>query len=522
MKRTLILGFLFILLPLSLGATSFSDLAREEFEKGPRALVPFPRSPFAPGVKGEEEVDLGTLLVEGIVWGDDIKMALLSGKVVQEGDLLGKYEVKKIERDRISLVQRDVVYPLLLQNYVPPPPDRKKGAGYQVEFRNAGLKDAIRLLAMADRLNIIAPENLSGEVTVSLYQIKLMQAIRSILRVNGYEYAVESDIIRIGKPEDFAGGTDLMTTTFSLRYATATDLVASVRPLLSDRGQVIADARTNTLTVKDRDPIIASIHSLLREIDRKDRQVRIEARIIDATRDFSRSLGVRWGVAGTKGNTTVSGTQDVATSKDTDKPFNVNLGAEGATSGVTFLVGKIGGWFDIEGQLTAAEQKGDISILSKPTVSTLNNMPAKIRSGTKIYVKSTSTISLGTTAGSAGGDTSGLQEIDTGIELTVTPQITVDNTVKLKIDATQSEADFSRTVDGIPAVVDSTASTTVLLEDGSTAIIGGLYRVRSSIQKRGVPGFNRIPVIGYLFQNKSKTKTDTELMIFITPKIVSF
>ncbi|MBI2982312.1 MAG: hypothetical protein HYY44_08530, partial [Deltaproteobacteria bacterium] len=366
------------------------------------------------------------------------------------------------------------------------------------------------------------PETLVGEVTVSLYQIKLMQAIRSILRVNGYEYAVESDIIRVGKPDDFAGGTDLMTNTFSLRYATATDLVASVKLLLSDRGQVIADARTNTLTVKDRDPIIASIHTLIREIDRKDRQVRIEARIVDATRDFSRSLGIRWGIAGTKGNVTVSGTEDVGKSKDNDKPLGVNMGADGATSGVQFLISKIGGIVDIEGQLTAAEQKGDISILSKPSVSTLNNMPAKIRSGTKIYVKSTSSISLGTTAGSAGGDTSGLQEIDTGIELTVTPQITVDNTIKLKIDATQSEADFSRTVDGIPAVVDSTASTTVILEDGSTAVIGGLYRVRSSIQRKGVPGFNKIPILGYLFQNKSKTKTDTELMIFITPKLVSF
>jgi type IV pilus assembly protein PilQ len=150
-------------------------------------------------------------------------------------------------------------------------------------------------------------------------------------------------------------------------------------------------------------------------------------------------------------------------------------------------------------------------------------MPAKIRSGTKIYVKSTSTISLGTPAGTqAGGEGAGLQQIDTGIELTVTPQITVDNTIKLRIDASQSEADFSRTVDGIPAVVDSTASTTVLLEDGSTTVIGGLYRVRSSKQKRGVPGFQRLPLVGNLFKHQAKTKTDTELMIFITPTIVRF
>lgn len=500
-------------------ATSYSDLAEEEFEKGPAALAPLPRSPFLPGAKGTEEVDLATTFVQGIVWGKDRKMALLSGRIVRPDDRLGRYHIQEIEPDRVTLSYGEVLYPLRLPNYVPP--IGKKG-GYQVEFQGASLRDALQLLAKAAAFNLIVPEDLSGQVTVSFHGIGIMEALRSILRVNGYEYAMESGIIRVGKPDAFVGGTDLLTETFRLEYATAKDLMTTVKPLLSDRGQVIADERTNTLTVKDRDPIVSTVRSLVGTVDRKDHQVQIEARIVDATRDFSRSLGIRWGLNGTRGNVTLSGSEEAGLSSATDNPLNVNLGAESPTSGIGFIIGQITGAMDLEAQLTAAEQHGEVKILSKPTVVTLNNAPAKIRSGTKIYVKSTSSINIGTSGAAAAGGTAALQEIDTGIELTVTPQISVGELIKLKIEASQSEADFSRTVDGIPAVVDSTASTTVLLENGSTTVIGGLYRVRTSKTKRGVPGLQNVPIVGLLFQSRSKTKTDTELMIFITPKIIKF
>jgi type IV pilus assembly protein PilQ len=498
-------------------ASPYSDLAREEFDKGPSALSPLPRSPFQPGMKGVGKVDLAALVVEGIVWGDDVKMALLSGRVVREGEKLGRYHVKKVVGDSVVLSYGDTAYPLRLQNYVTP--EKRNSKRYHVEFQNCSLRGALQLLSRAANLNLISPEGLVGQVSVSLRNIELIQAIRSILRVNGYEYAVESGIIRVGRPDDFTGGTDLMTASFRLKYATSKDLMDTIKPLLSERGQVIADERTNTLMVKDRDAIVATIRDLLNTIDRKDRQVRIEARIVDATKDFSRSLGIRWGLSGTKGQVTLSGTQDVGLNADTSNPLNVNLGADNPTSGIGLILGRVAG-LSVESQLSAAEQNGQVKILSQPTVTTLNNMAAKIRSGTKIYVKSTSSINVGTSGGDASGESASLQEIDTGIELTVTPQISVDNFIKMKIDASQSEADFSRTVDGIPAVIDSTASTTVILQDGSTTVIGGLYRMRTSNQKRGVPGLQRIPVMGYLFKQKTKTKTNTELMIFITPKIV--
>lgn len=502
------------------GAVPLSDLGREEFERGPASLSPTPRSPFVPTYRPSEDVDVNTLLVQGILYGRNVRMVLLSGMIIREGEKIGKYKVDEVRPETVVLSQESSLYQLKLENYVAPAAsDRKEG--FSVEFRNAPLRDALRLLAKGAGLNLLMPEDLGGRVTLSFHAIRLLEALQSVLRVNGYEYAMEAGIVRVGKPEAFAGGADLRTENFHLKYATAKDLVDKVKTLLSDRGSVIADERTNTLTVKDRDVLVSNIASLVSQIDRQDQQVQIEARIVDASKNFSRALGIQWGLAGQKENVQVTGTAAVGASADTTNPLNVNLGASGPTSGIGLIVGQIAGALNLEGQLTAAEEKGEVHILSKPTVTTLDNMPAKIRSGTKIYVKSTSSINVGTSGGaSASAGTAGLQEIDTGITLTVTPQISVDNYIRMKIEAVESEADFSRTVDGIPSVIDNTASTTVLVRDGETAVIGGLYRVKTSKTKKGVPGLQNIPVMGMLFQSRSRTKTDTELMIFITPKIV--
>lgn len=524
MKTLVLLILAFVLLSLlghrSGEAVPLSDLAEEQFEKGPSVLTSTPRSPFVPSYRAAEDVDVSTLQVQGIIDGKRLKMALLSGRVVREGEKLGRYTVDKMDPEGVVLSFESSLYRLKLENYVAPV-GKKKGGGFTVELRNAALRDALRFLAKASDLNLIMPEDLGGRVTLSFDDIELLEAIRSILRVNGYEYALEAGVLRVGRPDAFAGGTDLRTQSFRLKYATAKDLTEKVKLLLSDRGSVIADDRTNTLTVKDRDPIVQTIAGLMSQIDKRDLQVQIEARIVDASRNFSRSLGVRWGVSGQKDNVQVGGTQSAGTNPDTTNPLNVNLGATDPTSGLGLIIGRIAGALNIEAQLTAAEQKGDIEILAKPSVTTLNNIPAKIRSGTKIYVKSTSSINVGTGGGNAASAaTSGLQEIETGITLTVTPQISTDDYIKMRIEATQSEADFSRTVDGIPSVIDSNASTTVILRDGETTVIGGLSRQRTSREKRGVPGLQRIPVLGHLFQSKTRTRADSELIIFITPKIV--
>lgn len=524
MKRTVLMlglavGLGFLLRPPA-SAVPLSDLAEEQFEKGPSVLSPTPRSPFAPSYRLGDEVDVNALLVQGIIHGKPLRMALLSGRIVREGEKIGRYHVDRIGPEGIVLSFESNLYQLKLENYVPPIRKKAKG-GYTVEFRNASLRDALRFLAKGADLNLIMPEDLGGRVTLSFEEIELLEVIRSILRVNNFEYAMEAGVIRVGKPDAFAGGTDLRTQSFRLRYATAKDLVEKVKQLLSDRGSVIADDRTNTLTVKDRDPIVATIAGLISQIDKRDRQVQIEARIVDASRNFSRAIGIRWGLAAQKDNVQVGGSQSAGTSPDTTNPLNVNLGAANPTSAIGLIIGSLAGALNIEAQLTAAEQKGDIEILAKPSVTTLNNIPAKIRSGTKIYVKSTSSINIGTSGGlGSAAQTQGLQEIETGITLTVTPQISVDDYIKMKIEAMESEPDFSRTVDGIPAIIDNHAFTTVILKDGETTVIGGLSRQRTTKEKRGVPGLQSIPVFGNLFKSRTRTREDSELIIFITPRII--
>lgn len=498
---------------------SVSDIAKDHFEKGPAALTPLPRSPFVPAYQTGDDVDVATLLVQGLVYGKKFRMAMLSGRVVREGEKIGKYTVESIYPDRVLLTDQAVHQTLKVDNYVAPISGAET-EGYSIEFRNAALRDALRFLAKIANLNIILPEDLAGRVTLSFHEMDLMEALRSMLRVNGYEYAVEDGIIRVGKPEAFAGNTDLRTQNFRLKYATAKDLVDRMKPLLSDRGAVVADDRTNTLTVKDRDAVIESVGRTVNLVDRRDRQVLIEARIVDASRNFSRDIGIRWGMSGQKENVQFGGVAPVGGSGDTTNPLNVNLGAANPTSGIGLIIGSIAGALNLQTQLTMAEEKGDIEILAKPSVTTLNNMPAKIRSGTKIYVKSTSSINVGTSGAAASAGTQALQEIETGITLTVQPQISDDDFIKMKIDAVESEADFSRTVDGIPAVIDNYATTTVILRDGETTVIGGLSKQRKSKIKRGVPGLYQVPVLGHLFQSKSKQQSDSELLIFITPRLV--
>ena len=508
----------FSLFPLVVWGVPYSDLARDDFEKGPSVLSSEARNPFAATRQGES-IQPATLRVQGIVLSKNLRLGLLSGWKVREGDPLGPYLVKEIAEDHVDLVLGEQVYNLRVDNYLQPVPAKK--VGNVVAFYEASLRDALGLLAKAAGLNVILPNVMPGAVSVNFRGTDLVEAMESIVQANGYHYIVDNGIYRIGKSESFAAGSDLKTRMFKLEYATAKDLADRIKKIMSDKGNVMADERSNVLTVRDYEPIVQNIEKLVAMVDQKDLQVHLEGRIVDATTSFSRSMGIQWSISDSPGGRfQTSGTSEVGRNSDTNNPFNVNLGAASPSSGVGMILGRLAGGLRIEAKLSAAEQKGDIKIISRPSVTTVNNLPAKIRSGAKIYVKSTSTISVGTASGTGGGEQSGLQEIDTGIELTVTPQISSDDLIRLKIDAKESEPDFSKTVDGIPSVLDNSASTTVLLVDEETVVIGGLYKVSENKQRRSVPGFSRVPLLGHLFKTKSKTKDDRELLIFITPKVI--
>lgn len=398
---------------------------------------------------------------------------------------------------------------------------------YSVEFRNADLKDALRFLAKVSNVNIIIPEDVNGIVSTSFESTSLKDAINSIVKANGLDYAIENGIWRVGKSDQFTtAGEDLKTETFRLKYASAKDLPDKVKSLLTNRGSVLADERTNSIVVRERPANIENVRRFLEDIDIRDAQVLIEAKIVEANRDFSRSLGIQWAVTSTGTSAQVQGLQAVGTA-DSGNNLIQNLpspstpSSAGATSGVGLLIGQLAGGTSIDVQISAAEQSGNLTIISEPQIVTSNGVTAKIRSGETIYIKTTGDITVGqvgtqgTTAGS-----SGLQEVQTGIELNVTPQISVDNYIKLNIATTTSQLDFTRTVDGIPVIIDSDASTSVVIKDGETTIIGGLSKLTGTKTKRDVPGLSRIPILGNLFKSRARYKQNKDLMIFIKPTIV--
>lgn len=492
---------------------SLSDFVIEGFE--PTKDTTGARNPFMP-TPAEETMDASLLSFDGVVVGAGKKVALISGKIVEEGHSVGNFIVKEISPGSATLQSPEGETRLTMSSYVVG--SRQEGSLYEIVFQGADLRDALQLIATAGGFNIIVPDNQAGRVSLIFHQTALREAMGSILRVNGLEFAEEGDIVRVGPLETFAAGAYYVTENFRLRYATAKDLVSSIKDHLSEKGTVTADNRTNTLIVRDSQATIDTLRPLVGKLDRQDTQVRIEAKIVDVTRTFSRSLGIQWGFLKDTGQVQGFGASAAGNISGTSTAANVSLPATNPTSGLGMIVGNLFNGTDLNAQITAAEEKGDVHIISQPSISTVNNTPAKIRSGLKIYVKNTSsTIAVGGTASSSDND---LEEIDTGIQLTVTPQITSDNTIKLKIDAVESEADFTRTVDGIPSVIDNTASTTVLVGDGQTTVIGGMMKIKKTNSKSGVPFVNNIPILGWFFSSKSREKTDNELLVFITPHII--
>ncbi|MBI4126911.1 MAG: secretin and TonB N-terminal domain-containing protein, partial [Deltaproteobacteria bacterium] len=363
---------------------------------------------------------------------------------------------------------------------------------FDIRFEQTPLRDALEFLAAVADENIIVPEGVEGSVTTNFHDVTIEDAIHAVIKVNGLDYTVEGSVIRLGKGDDFKDtGENLRTQIVQLNYAIAKDMVKPVASLLSSRGAVFADDRTNSLIIRDLPANLDNAARYLGQVDVRDAQVLIEAKILEATRSFSRSLGIQWGVNKTTGDVRVQGVEGVGLA-DSDRTLNVDLPATSPSSGLTLLLGQFSGT-NIDVQLTAAEDRGDVYVISDPNIVTSNGMPAKIRSGTTLLINASGNINIGAEGGGATSGGAGLQQIETGIELKVTPYISIDHFVKMDIEATTSTPDFTRAIEGIPVITDNEAKTTVLVKDGETTIIGGLSRLSNNVSETRVPGFSRIP-----------------------------
>jgi type IV pilus assembly protein PilQ len=416
-------------------------------------------------------------------------------------------------------------------------PPRYTGNPVSLDFQGADLRAVLRTFSEISGLNLVIDPTIQGTVDVALRDVPWDQALDIILRANKLGYVVDGTIVRVAPlavladeesqrrklSEEQALAGELNVLTRSLNYSKAADLRELLtNTVLSQRGSIQFDARTNTIIIHDLADRLERASELIRTLDRPEPQVEIEARIVQTTREFARRLGVQWGFNGTAstalGNTfgtgfpnqgAIGGRTGVAQGPTGGDAVSnaVNLGIPGASSAVGLALGSINGAFNLDVALSAVERSGQGRILSTPKVSTQNNIEAEITQGIQIPIQTVA------------NNTVTVSFRDAALTLRVTPQITAANTVIMRIAMENSAPDFSRAVNGIPPIDTQRALTQVLVSSGETTVIGGNDVSREQTSQDRTPALYRLPLLGWLFKRDEFTDESRELLIFITPKV---
>jgi type IV pilus assembly protein PilQ len=434
----------------------------------------------------------------------------------------------------------------------PPAPIAQQSAGAQgerkysgtpvsLDFSGVDLRAVLRTFAEISGLNIVIDPRVNGTVDVALKDVPWDQALDIILRSNGLSYSVDGTIVRIApidaleaeqkKISDLekakAEAGQITTITQQLSYAKGDAIVALLKAasILSNRGQAFVDERTNTLIVTDLAERLNGVGDLISKLDRPQPQVEIEARIVQTNKNYARALGVQWGFNGrvdpALGNTTnltfpnngslggrTGGSVGVTGSPGGTQPAAVNLPVTGATSAVGLALGSINGAFNLDAALSALETSGNGRLLSTPRVTTQNNVAAEMTQGIQIPIQTVS------------NNTVTVSFKDAALQLKVTPQISASNTVIMNIFLENSSPDFSRAVNNIPPINTQRAVTQVLVNDGQTTVIGGIYTSQEQAATDRTPGLGQVPLLKWLFKRDTLNEQNTELLVFITPRII--
>lgn len=420
------------------------------------------------------------------------------------------------------------------------PEEKYTGEILSLKFKDADLRDVILYLGEFAGLNVVFDPEVRGTVTVDLKDVPWDQALDIILKINKMGKTLEGNILRIApisvltreeeeqrrlaETKEMAG--PILVKTFTLSYSKASEVQSLLQNKLSDRGEIIVDGRTNTLIVSDVKERIDLIEKLISVFDTATPQVSIEARIVEATSNFVRNLGIQWGFRGIAdpfyGNQTslefphkilVDGAmipQGIVT-KGIGGPlggYAVNLPAPAFNTAMGLSFANILDTFRLDMAISALETSGEGRIISAPKVTTQNNQEAEILQGRQIPVQTVANFTVTT------------RYVNAALELKATPQITAEGTIIMYIEIRNNAADFANLVNGIPPIITQSAKTTVMVPDGGTTVIGGIYRTEDSITRERVPFLHKIPILGSLFKSFARTKQNRELLIFITPRII--
>ena len=406
------------------------------------------------------------------------------------------------------------------------------GETISLDVQEADLHDVLRLIADVVGVNIIAGADVQGNVTTRLDNVSWDEALDAVLSINGMGHERSGSVIRVAPLELFTKEREarlreqeaqrqirpIVTQVLTINYANAAALQPNLEKLLSDRGSLAVDTRTNTIIVSDTQAAISTITDLVATLDRATPQIMIESRIVESSRNFLRELGVQLaGRAEEKTSASFPSAvsifgggsregSDVPGNFILDLPAQVGTGA-GGSLGISFA--SVGGSF-LDVHLSALEASGRGKVISRPRIATLDNTEALIQSGRRIPFE--------TTSANQGTQT---QFADASISLRVTPHVTPHGFINMKIVASRNAADFTNTSrDGVPTIITREATTEMLVRDGDTVVIGGLYTRDMSTSQNGVPFLSKIPGLGWLFRKTHNRDTTDELLFFITPRII--
>lgn len=424
------------------------------------------------------------------------------------------------------------------------------GRRIDLDLKDADIHNVLRLLADVGRVNIVTADEVTGSVTIRMRNVPWDQALDVVLQAKGLGQVRSGNMIRVApqaqleKERDMAIArrkqelqlAPLETRLIPVSYADAKDIQERAKDLLSERGTIAVDERTNVMIVRDVNGNLNQIEELTRSLDTQTPQVLVEARIVEATSRYLRDVGIQWGgdaiFSGATGNPTglafpnkvglVGGASDTNTPTAGLSPFSntvqnpnfaVNLPAtvgtgSGGALGLNF--GSIDNTVNLAVRLSAAESSGMLRILSSPRILTLDNHEARIAQGTLIPFSQISAQGVQTT----------FQEAK--LQLLVRPHVTADGSISMHVKINRDEPDFNQTsARGDPTILKREAETHLLVMDGHTAVIGGIFTRNTGRNLDQIPFFGDIPLIGILFQRRRASDTRGELVIFLTPRIVN-
>jgi type IV pilus assembly protein PilQ len=416
---------------------------------------------------------------------------------------------------------------------------RGEGTRMSITLQDADIHTVFGLISEVGEVNIVASDEVQGKITVRIKDTPWDEALGAILQAKGLGAQRYGNILRVAPIEKIKAeqqsaleakkaGTelaDLQVYVAPMNYASAASAKEQVSTLLSERGALQVDERGNQLIIKDLEERVAQIRELVKALDKPNREVDIEARFVEASSSFTRSLGIQWGsevnASGAtgyptgaffpsdvrvNGGTNALGQQAFYT-EGADNLL-VDLGASGAAGSVALALGSIPGLIDLNARLSALQSEGVGRVISNPHVRTLDNKTATVSQGARIPFVSVS----------QGGTQVQFQQA--ALELKVTPHITTDGSISLQINLTNNRPDFGNTVQGNPAILTKEIETTVLVQDGDTTVLGGVYATNETTNTKKVPFLGSIPFISMLFKNTFREKTQSEMLVFITPHVV--